>query len=251
MKEADHTGKTVVITGASRGVGEHLAGAFAKAGARVVLNYHRHAEPAQKLAAQIGGDGGTAMAVGADVSDSKDLQRMADETLDTYGTVDILVNNAGINIDKPFLELSEADWTRVMDVNLTGAFLCSQIFGRVMVSQGSGKIVNISAITGIQGRLNAANYCVSKAGLNMLTKCTALELAPAVQVNGLALGFFESELVRELWTQEQLDAVSQATAARRLGRFEDIAKAALFLSGSGSDFISGQTIVLDGGKLML
>ena len=145
--------------------------------------------------------------------------------------MDILVNNAGINIDKPFLELSEADWTRVMDVNLKGAFLCSQIFGRVMVSQGSGKILNISAVTGIQGRLNAANYCVSKAGLNMLTKCTALELAPPCRSMGSHSAFFDSELVREMWTQAQLDAVAQATAVRRLGQLEDVARAACSCRG--------------------
>lgn len=251
MHDTDVAGKTVVITGASRGVGEHLAGRFAAAGARVVLNYHRHAKPARDAAAEICRRGGAAIALGADVSENKAVKTMLDDTLEAYGTVDILVNNAGINIDKPFLELAEADWARVMDVNLKGAFLCTQTFGRVMVTQGSGKIINISAVTGVQGRPNAANYCVSKAGLNMLTKCAALELAPAVQVNGIALGFFDSELVREMWTQAQLDAVAQSTAVRRLGKLEDVARAALFLSGSGSDFMSGQTIVLDGGKLML
>ncbi len=251
MNNTDLAGKTVVITGASRGVGEHLASRFAAAGARVVLNYHRHAKPAQAAAAEICRRGGAATALGADVSDSKAVKKMLDDTLDAYGTVDILVNNAGINIDKPFLELTETDWARVMDVNLKGAFLCTQTFGRAMFAKGSGKIINISAITGIQGRPNAANYCVSKAGLNMLTKCTALELAPAVQVNGIALGFFDSELVREMWTQAQLDAVAQSTAVGRLGKLEDVARAVLFLSGCGSDFMSGQTIVLDGGKLML
>ena len=250
MEHPDLKGKTAIITGASKGIGRHLAQQFAKAGTRVVVNYNHNRDTAEDLVDEINRTGGEAITVGADVSDKGAVQQMLGDTLEAFGTVDILVNNAGMNIDKPFLELDEQEWTRVLDVNLKGPFLCSQACGRVMSAAGSGKILNISAVTGIQARANAANYCSSKAGLNMLTKCTALELAPAVQVNAIAVGFFESDLVREVFSQTQLDAVCEGTPLGRMGTFDELAQLALFLTSTGSSFMTGQTIVLDGGRVM-
>ncbi len=175
---------------------------------------------------------------------------MLADTMTAFGRVDILVNNAGLSIDRPFPELSEQDWDRVLDVNLKGAFLCSQIFGRAMLSAERGQIVNISAVTGIDARKNAANYCASKAGLNMLTRCVALEFAPHVRVDGLALGFFESDLVAELYTSDQLAGVIDATPLKRMGAFSEISDAVKFLASNATAFITGQTLIIDGGGIM-
>ena len=243
--------KTVMITGASRGIGRHLAIEFASAGARVVVNYNRNEEAAISVVDTITNNGGQAIAVGADISDAVSVHKMLDATLTAFASVDVLVNNAGINKDNSLLEMSEEEWTRVVDVNLKGPFLCTQAFGRVMVSAGTGKIVNISAVTSIQGRANAVNYCSSKAGLNMLTKCSALELAPAVHVNGIAVGFIESELVREIYSQEQIDRVNRSVALGRMGSIEEVTNLVMYLSSDGSNFMTGQTIVLDGGRVMI
>ena len=250
MKSNFLEGMTAVITGSNRGIGRQLALDFALSGAQVVVNYWQDQVGAIAVVREIVEAGGRAISVCADVSDIRAVKAMHEKTLNAFGTIDILINNAGINIDKPFLELSEEDWDRVMEVNLKGPFLCSQIMGRAMISGGSGKIINISAITGIKARVNAANYCASMAGLNMQTKCVALELAPRVQVNSIALGFFDSELVRNLYTQDQIDAVCESTPIGRMGSLNEISKLALFLSSSGSDFMTGQTIVLDGGLIL-
>ncbi len=243
-------GRTAVITGASRGIGRDIALGLGAAGANVVVNYVASGEAAAAVADEIGAAGGYALACQADVSQSADVARMMAAALDAFGAIDILVNNAGINADGPLLELGEADWDAVVEVNLKGAFLCTQAAGRAMTAAGRGHIVNISAFTGIDAREGAANYCVSKAGLNMLTKCAALELAPDVRVNGLAIGFIRSELVEEVFSAEQIAAVVDQTPLARLGEFEEITAAVKFLASDASSFISGQTIVIDGGRIM-
>ena len=200
----DFEDKTVIVTGASRSIGRQIALDFAAAGARVVVNYNRSEKAAAEVVEQVRAAGGEAMACQADIANARTVDRMLATTLNSYGVVDVLVNNAGLSIDKPFLELGEDDWDRVCDVNLKGPFLCSQAIGREMMSARSGCIINISAVTAIDARKNVANYCSSKAALNMLTKCMALELAPHVNVNCLALGFIDSPLVYEHYTSEQL-----------------------------------------------
>lgn len=246
----DFDGKTVLITGGGRGIGRTLARDFAARGASVVVNYAASADGADKTVHDIETAGGRAIAAQADIADVAAVNAMFDAARDAFGRVEILVNNAGINIDKPFLELSETDWDRVMDVNLKGPFLCSQAAGRDMVKNGFGRIVNISAVTAIDARLNAANYCSSKAGLNMLTKCMALELAPHVAVNAIALGFIDSPIVRELYTDEQLAAVVGETPLATMGTHNHISDLVRYLALGGADFMTGQTIILDGGRVM-
>jgi NAD(P)-dependent dehydrogenase (short-subunit alcohol dehydrogenase family) len=247
---AEFDGKTVVITGAGRGIGRRLAVDFAAAGARVVVNYAASAAGARDAVEEIAAGGGEALACQADIADAAAVAAMFDAALEAFGSIDVLINNAGLNIDKPFLELAEDDWDRVCDVNLKGPFLCCQAAGRAMVAAGRGRIVNISAVTSIDARRNAANYCSSKAGLNMLTKCLALELAPHVAVNCLALGFIESAIVREPHTDDQLAAVVGETPLGRMGSYDDVWGAVRYLASDTASFITGQTMILDGGRIM-
>ena len=215
-----------------------------------MVNYVASGEAAAAVADEIHAAGGDAIPYQADVSQFADVARMMAAALDAFGRIDILVNNAGINADGPLLELAEADWDAVVGVNLKGAFLCTQAAGRAMTAAGRGHIVNISAFTGIDARQGAANYCVSKAGLNMLTRCAALELAPAVRVIGLALGFIRSTLVEDVFSAKQIAAVVDQTPLARLGEFEEVTAAVKFLASDASSFITGQTIVIDGGRIM-
>jgi len=242
--------KTAFITGGSRGIGRTIALKFAKYGANIVINYCTNDEAAEHVVSEIEAMGGKVLALKGDIASKDSVHAMRDEALKMFKKVDILVNNAGINQDNTLLDMHEDEWDRVLDVNLKGPFLCSQVFAKLMVENGSGKIINISAITGTKARLNAPNYCSSKAGLNMLTKCMALELAPNVQVNGIGVGFIESKLVREIYSQEQIDAAKQLTPLNRMGTKEEIAQLVLYLASSGSDYMTGQTIAFDGGKIL-
>ena len=243
-------GKSVIVTGAGRGIGRQLALDFAARGARVVVNYSASKDDAAEVLDKIVAAGGKAIALCADVADKAAVEAMVARSLEVFGGVDILINNAGINIDRPFLQLAEDDWDRVMAVNLKGPFLCSQAAGRAMVAAGRGSIVNISAVTAVDARRNAANYCSSKAGLNMLTKCMALELAPHVNVNALALGYVESPIVRELYTAEQLRAIVGVTPLARMSSFAEVSEFVIFMASREAAFMTGQTIVFDGGRVM-
>ena len=243
-------GRTAVITGASRGIGREIALGLGAAGANVVVNHRDSGAAAAAVADEIRAAGGGALVCQADVSKAADVARMMAAALDAFGAIDILVNNAGINADGPLLDLAEADWDAVIGVNLKGAFLCTQAAGRAMAAAGRGHIVNISAVTGVDARAGAANYCASKAGLNMLTKCAALELAPDVRVNGLAVGFIRSDLLEAVFSTDQIAAVVDQTPLARMGEFEEIAAAVKFLASDASSFITGQTIVIDGGRIM-
>lgn len=247
---SEFQGKTAIITGASRGVGRDIAITLGGAGAHVVVNYAASEDAAAGVVDKINHVGGQAILCRADVSRPIDVDHLLSVTLETFHRVDILVNNAGINVDRPLLELTEYDWDAVVDVNLKGTFLCTKAVGKVMHAAQAGRIVNISAVTSFEARKNAANYSASKAGVNMLTKCAALELAPYVRVNGLALGFFRSEAVERHFTQEQLSGVIAATPLQRMGEFKEIAAAVRFLVSDMSSFITGQTVIIDGGRVM-
>jgi NAD(P)-dependent dehydrogenase (short-subunit alcohol dehydrogenase family) len=175
---------------------------------------------------------------------------MVDATMVAYGSIDILVNNAGLSIHGPFLEMKEADWDRVYEVNLKGPFLVSQAVARTMIAGDGGVIVNISATTTTYGRPNAANYCSSKAGLNMLTKCMALELGPGIRVNGLGLGFVESPLIHESYSKEQLAQTIESTPLKRMTTIEETSEFIKLLASQSTSFITGQTIMFDGGRNM-
>ena len=246
----EFTGKTVLITGAGRGIGRHTALSFGAAGANVCVNYAHSAAKAENVVCKIETSGGKAIACKADISDSEQVKVMVDATMDAYGSIDILINNAGLSVDGPFLEMKEADWDRVYEVNLKGPFLVSQAVARKMIAGVDGVIVNISATTTTYGRPNAANYCSTKAGLNMLTKCMALELGPSIRVNGLGLGFVESPLVHEVFSKEQLAQTIESTPLKRMTTIEETSAFVRLLASESTSFVTGQTIMFDGGRNM-
>ena len=247
---SEFAGKTVLITGAGRGLGRHTALGFAVAGANVCVNYAHSAAEAGEVVAEIESSGGKAIACKADISDFEQVKAMVGATTDAFGAIDILINNAGLSIDGPFLEMKEADWDRVYEVNLKGPFLVSQAVARHMVAGNGGVIVNISATTTTYGRPNAANYCSTKAGLNMLTKCMALELGPEIRVNGLGLGFVDSPLVRDLYSEEQVAEAIEATPLKRMTTNQETASFIRLLASESTAFVTGQTIMFDGGRNM-
>lgn len=246
----EFTGKTVLITGAGRGIGRHIALSFSAAGANVCVNYAHSAAEAENVVYEIETSGGKAIACKADISDFEQVKVMVDATVDAYGSIDILINNAGLSIDGPFLEMKEADWDRVYEVNLKGPFLVSQAVARKMIAGDGGVIVNISASTTTYGRPNAANYCSTKAGLNMLTKCMALELGPSIRVNGLGLGFVESPLVHEVFSKEQLAQTIESTPLKRMTTIEETSAFVRLLASESTSFVTGQTVMFDGGRNM-
>lgn len=247
---SEFANKSVLITGAGRGVGRETALAFGADGANVCVNYAHSAAEAEQTAREIEATGGKAIACRADIADSAQVNAMVAATLDAFSGIDILVNNAGLSIDGPFIDMTEDDWDRVNAVNLKGPFLVSQAVARHMLAVTGGVIVNISATTTTQGRPNAANYCSSKAGLNMLTKCMALELGPGIRVNGLGLGFVDSPLVRELYSDEQLQQVVEDTPLKRMTTYAETAAFIKLLASDSTAFVTGQTVMFDGGRNM-
>lgn len=240
-------GRTALVTGAATGIGRATAQLLARAGARVVVNHWRQADEAQALVAQIRAAGGNALAHEVDVSDAAAVQAMAD----TVGAVDVLVNNAGIIQEKAFLDTTEADWDRMMAVDLKAVFLVCRAFIPGMLSKGQGAIVNIASDLGILGRERYAPYCAAKAGVIGLTKSLAREFAPQhIRVNAIAPGPVATAMVSlehmsAEWVEKEL-----AIPQHRLGAPEDIAATALFLASDLSGFFTGQVLGPNGGSVM-
>ncbi len=242
-------GKVAFITGSTRGIGKEYAIGFAKEGAEVIV-HGRNLEKAEKVAEEMRGFGGNAMAVAGDVSQSGEVARMVDEALRGLGRIDILVNNAGIN---PFIleaeKIKEEGWDQVMNVNLKGVFLCCQAVGKKMIEQGGGKIINISSAVGFLGEQGFLPYSVSKAGVMTLTRVLAYEWSKYhITVNAIAPGFIAGGMNTPILNKENLvSGLTQQVPLKRLGKPEEIVKIALFLASDDSGFINGTTIVADGG----
>lgn len=247
---SEFTGKTVLITGGGRGIGRQAARDFGAEGANVCVGYVNSATEAKETVEAIEASGGRAFACKANISDPKQVGAMVEATLDAFGSIDIYVNTAGLSIDGPFLDMAEADWDRVYEVNLKGAFLASQAVARHMFAGNGGVIINISSSTSTTGRKNAANYCSSKAGLNMLTKCMALELGPKVRVNVIGLGFVESPLVHEVFSADQLEEAIENIPLGRMTTIEETSAFIRLLASESTSFVTGQTIMFDGGSVM-
>ncbi|QHJ70996.1 3-oxoacyl-[acyl-carrier-protein] reductase [Planococcus halotolerans] len=247
---SDLTGKTAIITGASRGIGAEIAKRFAQAGANVVVNYSGSQQKAEAVVEAINENGGKAIAVKANVADADAVKAMVDETMTTFGTVDILVNNAGITRDNLMMRMKDDEWDDVINTNLKGVFVCTKAVTRQMMKQRSGRIVNIASIVGVMGNAGQANYVASKAGVIGLTKTTARELASrGITANAVAPGFITTDMTDQLNEDIQKTMMSQIPLGR-FGKPEEVAKAALFLASDEASYMTGQTLHLDGGMVM-
>lgn len=246
----DLTGKTAFVTGASRGLGRATAIAFGEAGANVVLT-GRDGQALGDAVQATEKAGGRALGVSMEVTDRASIDRAVAEAVETFGTIDVLVNNAGIVSIHPFLEVTEADFHRLIDVNLLGVFRCCQAVGRLMVERKSGKIVNVASIGGIIGRTyGEVGYAATKAGVVGLTRCLAVEWARYnISVNAVCPGVFLTEINEHAFQDAELRRqVERRIAFRRLGKPEEVAPTILFLASSASDFMTGEAIVVDGGE---
>lgn len=238
-------GKVALVTGGARRLGRVLSLALARAGADVVVNYLRSAEEAEETAAEIVGMGRRAIAVHADVARKTDVDTMIRRTADSFGRLDVVVNSASSFEAAPLLALEEADWDRVLDVNLKGPFFVSQVSAPLLRRDGGGVIINIADVSGLRPWPAYPHHSVSKAGLVHLTRVLARALAPDVRANCIAPG---TVLPPEDYTVEERRHARDLTALKRLGSPEDVARALLFLVES--DFTTGAVIVVDGGRML-
>lgn len=243
-------GKVALVTGGSRGIGRSIVLALAQAGAKVVINYQGNEAAARDTLEKVVAGGGEGIIYQADVSVSGEVEKMVGAALEEYGRIDILVNNAGITRDTLLLRMKDEDWEKVIETNLTGVFNCVRAVSKVMIKQKAGKIINISSVVGLSGNAGQVNYAAAKAGIIGLTKSVARELASrGIMVNAIAPGFIVTEMTDKI-SDGMKEQLSSRIPVGRLGNPEDVANLALFLAGSGSDYITGQVITVDGGMNM-
>jgi len=243
--------KTALVTGGSRGIGRAIAVAFAREGARVAINYRANDKAAQEAKALVDGEGAPAVLARADVADAEQVVCLFERCLSELGRLDILVNNASVEINKPFWELTEADWQSVMDATLKSVFLCSSQAARHMMRHGGGKILNISSIHDSIPRARASAYCAAKAGVLMLTRSCAMELAPYnIQVNAISPGLIATDRTAryiERGNETGRNNIQTAIPARRAGTPEEVAEPAVYLVSDQANYTTGTTIYVDGG----
>ncbi len=239
-------GKTVFITGASRGIGAAAAKLFYENGYNVVINYNNSEEAAKTLAAQLPG----ALLLQGDVSREEDVKRMITAATERFGKIDVLINNAGISYVNLLKDTSLSDWEKLFSVNVTGTFLMTKYVSENMISNHSGKIINISSIWGISGSSCESCYSATKGAVISFTKALAKELGPSgVTVNCVAPGFIDTDMNADV-TPEDTKAFCDDTPLGRIGTPEEVSKTLLFLASEGADFITGQIIGVDGGAII-
>jgi acetoacetyl-CoA reductase/3-oxoacyl-[acyl-carrier protein] reductase len=255
-------GRVVFITGGTRGIGAAISRSFASQGAVVAAGYSRAREHAEELLSQLRGHGVEASVHQGNVGSPDDCRRTIGEVIDAHGRIDVLVNNAGITIDRTVLKLTDEDWHKVIDVNLSSAFFTSQAVLPHMIERGTGRIINISSIIGETGNIGQANYAASKSGLFGLTKTLALEAAFQLQragklsddsigltVNAVAPGFIATEMVEQI-PEKVLERIKSQIPVGRLGRPDEVARVVHFLASDYSAFITGAVWDVNGGQEM-
>ena len=250
MTIPDLTGKAALVTGASRGIGRAIALALSEAGAKVVVNYQHNSIGAAEVVGLINGRGGAALAYGTDVCVPEDVRTLVETVLERWGRVDILVNNAGVTRDAPFMRMRDEQWNAVMEIDLTSAFVCVQAVLPAMERRSYGRIVNVASLAGLTGNIGQVNYAAAKAGLIALTKDLARELAPqGITVNAVAPGYIETDMIGDV-SERHLQWALNAIPLRRFGSPEEVASAVRFLSLPEASYITGHTLVVDGGWVM-
>ncbi len=240
--------KVALVTGASRGIGKAAAIALVNQGAKVVVNYARSSEAAEAIVQEITAAGGEAIALQADVSQAEQVDNLIKQTLDKFGRIDVLVNNAGITKDTLLLRMKLEQWQAVIDLNLTGVFLCTKAVSKTMLKQRSGRIVNIASVAGQMGNPGQANYSAAKAGVIGFTKTVAKELANrGITVNAVAPGFIETDMTQDLKSDKIIDFIPLG----RYGKPEEVAGTIRFLAADpAAAYITGQVFNVDGGMVM-
>ena len=242
--------KIAIVTGSRRGIGKSIALELAKEGAKVVVS-DIDLKECQNVCDEIKKIGSDAIAIKCDVSKKSDVDAMIKKTIQKFKRIDILVNNAGVLLMKPFVQMTERDWDFILDINLKGVFLCTNAVAKQMLKQKSGKIISIASIAGEVGFMNISAYCASKAGIINLTRELAMELSPYnINVNVIAPGVIATKMTEDMLRDEKTKEVLLAnTPLGRVGQPEEIGKAVVFLASSDSDFVTGHTLVVDGGWL--
>ena len=251
MSDRRLEGKVAIVTGSSRGIGKAIAQRFAAEGAKVTVNWVSNEREAVGVVEDIKRGGGDAISVRADVSSSADVAKLVGATTDRYGRVDILVNNAGVMVTKSLLDATEDDWDRTIDVNLKGAYLCAKAVAPIMLRQETGKIIMMSSNSGLYhpSAMRFTEYVTSKAGMNGLTKALALALGPHITVNAICPGWIKTDMIAD--TDPEVEArILAETALRRWGTTDDVAGAAVFLASNEANFITGETLLVAGGRGM-
>ena len=244
------TGKSAIVTGASRGIGRAIAIALAKEGAKVAVNFAGSEDKAAETVRMIKEAGGEAFAVRASVSSQEDVKQLVSETMERFSSVDILVNNAGITKDNLLMRMKEEEWDDVLSTNLKGVFLCTKAVARPMMKKRSGTIVNLASVVGVAGNAGQANYGAAKAGVIGLTKTAAKELAArGIRVNAVAPGFITTDMTDKLPEDVKEGMLAQIPLGK-LGDPEHVARAVVFLASDDSEYITGQTLHVDGGMVM-
>ncbi len=241
------TGKVALITGASRGLGRAIAVGLAQAGAKVAA-VSRNMELTEETANEIRREGGEAVAIRADVKNAGDVKSMVDAVLKKFGRIDILVNNAGISIPKDTIDILPEEWDEVIDTNMKSVYLVCREAGRVMIGQKSGKVINISSFLGRDSLASILHYGASKAAIMHMTKTLAIEWAPhGINVNCIAPGWFLTDMTVPQQEGENKKFLLRKIPLKRFGKPEEIAGLAVFLSSGASDYMTGETVFIDGG----
>ena len=239
--------KVAIVTGGTKGIGRAICLLFAEEGASVVANFSKDVDAAEALMSEAKSKRLNMGLFKADVTQFDQVKEMVEETFAQYGKIDILVNNVGLVRDNFLMLMSDEDWDSLLRTNLTSLFYCCKTVIRKMIPQRRGKIINISSVSGILGTSGQTNYAATKGGVISFTKSLARELGPFnIHVNAVAPGLIESDVVSRM-PKEKVEAIIKSSSLGRMGKPEEVAQAVLFLASEGSDYVSGQTIVVDGG----